>query len=207
MVVVERVEAGHAQQVRQAAQVGVGHEARRAQRPGAHAQQRRDVERLELGIYGHAVAVCHHALERRRFAVDEDYLHLGMWHAQRLDHVLDRGRARARARQVPAARRWRQKVVQFLVETEGGGDHGGEYATIGEVERYGPALVCGGLPAATSRCPGAARPPRPCAPTASWRPGLPGTPAAGSGSDASSPRAAPTGSGTACCLLPRTVGA
>ncbi|MNN44656.1 hypothetical protein D3C81_1589550 [compost metagenome] len=127
MIVVERVEAGHAQQVRQAAQVGIGNETGLAQWLIAHAEQGRDVERLEGGIDGHAVAVLQGAVERHRFAIDQDQLHLGVRHAERLDHVLDRGRAGAGHDDVLVASGVRQEIVQLLVEAEGGGDGGGNH--------------------------------------------------------------------------------
>jgi len=84
----------------------------------AHAQQWRDIERLELRIHGHAIAVVDSALESDRLTTDQYELDLGMRYTQRLDHMLDRGIARAVAGEIAAAsRRW-QKIVQFLVEAE-----------------------------------------------------------------------------------------
>jgi hypothetical protein len=60
----------------------------------------------------------HLAVEANRAAVDEDDIDLGVRHADRLDSVLRRGRARYRSRETPLAQPRRQVVVQFLVEAE-----------------------------------------------------------------------------------------
>ena len=147
VVVVERVEAGQAQQAREAAEVGVGDEAGDAQRRGAHAQQRRHVEGLEAGIDRHPVAVAQQALEADRFAIDQHQLDLGMRHAQRLDHVLDRGGAGAAGlERVPPVIR-REEVVEFLVEAERGDDRlgvgWGRAAVAGLGRRVGRRIVSG----------------------------------------------------------------
>jgi len=123
VVAVEGVEAGHAQQVGQAAEVRVGDEARLAQRPLAQAQQGRHVEGLELRIDADAVAVGDQPAEADRLAVDQDQLDFSMGDSQRLDHVLDGGGAGAGRGEIPLAPLRREEVVQLLVEAEGGGDH------------------------------------------------------------------------------------
>ncbi|MNY51591.1 hypothetical protein D3C86_1871940 [compost metagenome] len=57
VIVVERIETGHAQQTGQAAEVGIGDEAQDPQRLLAHLEQGADVQALELGVDRHPVAV------------------------------------------------------------------------------------------------------------------------------------------------------
>jgi hypothetical protein len=118
VVVVQGVEAGHAQQVGQAAQMGVGDEAGLAQRPRAHAQQRRDVEGFELGVDRNPVAVEQRTAEAHRLAVDEHELDFGVRHAEGFDHVLGGRRARAAAAELAPTPRGGEKVVQLGVEAE-----------------------------------------------------------------------------------------
>ena len=101
-VVVQGVEAEQPQQAGEPAQVHIGDEAGRAQRPIAHAQQRRDVERLEFRIHGHPVAVAQRANEADRLAVHEHQFDLRVRHAERFDRVLYGGPRRATARELAA---------------------------------------------------------------------------------------------------------
>ncbi|MCY1555430.1 hypothetical protein D9M68_920950 [compost metagenome] len=71
MVVVERVEADHAQQVGEAAEVGIGDEAHDPQRFFPHLEQRADIQALELGVNRHPVAILQQSLEAHRLAVDQ----------------------------------------------------------------------------------------------------------------------------------------
>lgn len=49
----------------------ISDETRHAQRLLAYSQQRRDVERLELRVDGHAVTVTQQAIEADRLAIDQ----------------------------------------------------------------------------------------------------------------------------------------
>ena len=64
----------------QPAQMRIGDEARHAQGLAAHAQQRRDIERFELRIDGHAIALAQQAFEADRLAVDQHQFNLGVRH-------------------------------------------------------------------------------------------------------------------------------
>ena len=98
--------------------MGVGHEARVAQRLFAHAQQRRDVERLELGVNGHAVALAQERAEADRRAIEQDQLDLGVRNAERLDHVLGGGGAGAGHGELAPPPLGGEEIVQLLVEAE-----------------------------------------------------------------------------------------
>ena len=123
VVVVQGVEPHHAQHVRQPAQVRVGDKARLAQWIIAQPQQRRHINRLELRIHRHPVAILNNPVEVRRFTVHQYQLHLGVRHAQRLDHVLGGRGTRARAGKFLLAPLRGEEVVQFFIEAEGGGGH------------------------------------------------------------------------------------
>jgi hypothetical protein len=118
VAVVQSVEARHAQQVGEAAQVRVGDEAGLAQCTLADAQQRRDIEQFALRIDRHPIAVAERALEAHRLAVDQNEFDLGMRHTERFDHVFGRRRARTAAGELASAPLGGKEVVQLGVETE-----------------------------------------------------------------------------------------
>ncbi len=118
VVAVERVEAAQAQVARQRAQLGVEHEADAAQGRSADLEHGRDIERLEHRVDRDALAVAHDVVEAHRLAVDEDQLDLGVRHAQRLDHVLDRRAPVELVRELDLAPLGRQEIVELLVEAE-----------------------------------------------------------------------------------------
>ncbi|EDS99703.1 dehydrogenase [Burkholderia ambifaria IOP40-10] len=120
VVVVAGVEAGEAQQLREAAEMRVGDEApalrllqhgRFGGRPRAF---RMDVD---------AVAVAKWPVEGGRRAVHAEPADFRMRDAERLDRVLDRRIARKRMRERALALRACEKRVQFAVEAEGRGRH------------------------------------------------------------------------------------
>jgi len=90
---VRAVEAEHAQEAREAAEVGVGDEER-----GARVRARRCQDL-------HHVALAHRPLERRRLAVDEHRPHFRVRHAERFDRVLQACGARAGVGERPTAMR------------------------------------------------------------------------------------------------------
>ncbi|MNZ96997.1 hypothetical protein D3C78_1162170 [compost metagenome] len=146
VVIVQRIEATHAQQVGQPAEVGVGDEAQHPQRMSVHLELRIDVQRFQPRIDGQAVAIEDHPFEADRFAVEQHQLDLGVRHPERLDHVLHRGGRRAGAGKHLPTPRGREEVVELLVEAECGPDHGASMA--GEEGRAGgegftaPPQVC-----------------------------------------------------------------
>ena len=81
------VESRHAQQAGQRAKLPASYEAGHAQRRFAHAKERRDVECFEDRIDRDAVAFAQDAVERRRFAVDQDEFDFIEADAERLDHL------------------------------------------------------------------------------------------------------------------------
>ncbi len=125
VVAVGAVEAAQAQVARQRAQMAVEHEAQGAQWLGTERQLRADVEGLEDGIDRHAVAVADDVVEVHGDAVGDDQLHLGVGHAERLDHVLDRCTSVECVHERRLASLGREEVVQLLVEAEAGTGHRG----------------------------------------------------------------------------------
>jgi len=104
---VQRVEAEHAQEAAEPAEMRVGKEARRGARVGGSRGENFDL-----------VALAHDALERRRRAVHHELAHLGVRHAERLDRVLEVRRTRAGIGEAPAAIFRSQEPRQVLREAE-----------------------------------------------------------------------------------------
>ena len=124
MVVVDRVETGHAQQAGQAAEMGVGDEACHPQGPLAQVEQGADVDAFELRIDRNAVAGLQAPGEADRDPVDQDQFDLGMRHADRLDDMLEAGLGGAGQIEVAIAPFGGDEIVQLLVEPEAGRHHG-----------------------------------------------------------------------------------
>src|SRR6185503_2589638 len=80
--------------------------------------QWRDIEPLELRIYGNAFAAVQAAIKAHRTAVHENQIDLGVRHAERFDRIFDRRRAGDRSRDGSLALLCWKVVVQFFVEAE-----------------------------------------------------------------------------------------
>src|SRR5439155_24041450 len=111
-ILVERIEAQHAQILRQPAQLRIGDESRAPQRFDSDLQHPRDVERLEHWIHADAVTLLHDIGEVDGLAIREDQLDLGMWYAERLDRMLHRRATGAHASEVAFSSSTRKKVVE-----------------------------------------------------------------------------------------------
>lgn len=141
-VFVSRIKAGQAEQAGERPQMGIGEEARHAQRRRPQAKQRRHVKGLEHRIDRDAVAVVQTVREIDRRAVDQNQLDLGVRYAERLERMLDRRVGGAGQHRLPAATVGGNEIVEFGVETEADGerrfpDHG----RLGRRVRH-PISVC-----------------------------------------------------------------
>jgi hypothetical protein len=67
----------------------IQYEASLTQGPGTETKNRRDVEGLEDGVHGNAVAIPSTVREIDRLAIHEDQVHLRVWYAEALNHVFD----------------------------------------------------------------------------------------------------------------------
>lgn len=119
VVVVAGVEAGEAQQLREAAEMRIGDEA-----PALGLRQRRFGGRPRaFRMDVDTVAVAKRPVEGGRRAVHAEPADFRMRDAERFDRMLDRRIARKRVRERALALRACEKRVQFAVEAEGRGRH------------------------------------------------------------------------------------
>src|SRR5687768_10939727 len=124
VVIVKGIETSHPQQMRQSAKMGISDKAHHAQRMLAHAQQGRDVDHLEFGEDGNAVAVFQQSVESYGLTVDQYQFYFGVRYAQRLDHMLGRCCPGARTSEFAPAPFGRKEIVELLVEAECRSNHG-----------------------------------------------------------------------------------
>src|ERR1043165_10097628 len=101
----------------------VRHEASRAQRLGAHAQDRLDIEGFERRVNADPISVAQAVSESDRASVREDQLDLGVRDAERFDRVLHRCGASEWSLELALATIGSEEVVELLVEAEPRGGH------------------------------------------------------------------------------------
>ena len=118
VVAEDGVEAEHAQQAREPAEVGVCDEACIRQRPLGSAVQHLAAATCEAGIHDHTVPVTHRPGQIRWFAVHQDYADFGVRDPERLDRVLHCRRPRTAIDDVAIALPAREELVQLPVEAK-----------------------------------------------------------------------------------------
>lgn len=152
IVVIGSVKAEHAQVARQAAEVAVEDEAQVAQGPGTEVDGIADVDGLEDGVDGNAVAILGDAVKIDGLTIDEDQVDLGMGDAERFGQMLDGLAALEGERDIGEVLARGQEVVQLGVEAERGAfapviDHTGypqnkDSTAKGEANRHEISRIC-----------------------------------------------------------------
>src|SRR5439155_24230315 len=115
---VPRVKSHEPQVAGEYAEVNVAHEPGPPERARAQPGDRCNVQALEHGIYRAALSAGKPSREIDRLAVDQHKVHFGVRHADCLDRILDRWRASERIVKLAFAKRWREEIVQLLVEAK-----------------------------------------------------------------------------------------
>lgn len=120
IIAIDRIKTQQAEYCGELAQMHVADESGFAQRFVAQPDDGRDVQALEHGIDGDAVAVLQLVPKSDRAAIDQDYLHLGVRHADRLDRIFDGRMALELERKVAPPIFLCQEKVELFIETKSG---------------------------------------------------------------------------------------
>ena len=96
----------------------VQHKTDHAQRLRPDPADRLDVEGFKHRIDANPVAIPNDVGEIHGSAIDQNQIHFGMRHAQRLDQILDRSPPLELVAEINLAPLQRQKIVQFLVKPD-----------------------------------------------------------------------------------------
>src|SRR3989442_1016396 len=103
----------------------IEHEANISQRAGSEPNKRCDVKSFENRINTDEVAVTDDVREIYRLTFHQNEIDLGMRHAQRFDHVLDRNRVLERIDEFNLSFTGWQEIIQLCIESKEDGCHGG----------------------------------------------------------------------------------
>ena len=76
----------------------------------------RDIKRFENRVYGDIIPAVDQLVKVRRYAVNQDQIHLGMRHTARFDAVLQRGVVPVNPREAGLSTGLPEEIVQLLVE-------------------------------------------------------------------------------------------
>src|SRR5438093_13785251 len=95
----------------------IENEANLSQRPCPQSDERCYIQRLENGIDTNPVTVTDYVREIYRLTAHEYSINLGVRHAQRFDHVLDRNTMFERMDEINPPLVGRQKIIQRSVES------------------------------------------------------------------------------------------